>query len=54
MPRRQPMNDRQKPIHEVVEEITQLDLSEQPEAFSKLHDQLDLELNRADTDSEAQ
>lgn len=48
------MNDQQKPIDQLVEEITQLVLSEQPEAFSKLHDQLDLDLNRADTDSEGQ
>ncbi len=47
------MNEQPKSLNEMIEEITQLELSEQPEAFSKLHDQLDFELNRTDLDNEA-
>ena len=47
------MNEQPKSLNEMIEEITQLELSEQPEAFSKLHDQLDLELNRTDSVNEA-
>lgn len=42
------MTEQPKSISELVDEIAQLELAEQPDAFSKLHDQLDLELNRAD------
>ncbi|MEY3406520.1 MAG: hypothetical protein RLZZ556_592, partial [Actinomycetota bacterium] len=47
------MNEQPKSLNEMIEEISQLELAEQPEAFSRLHDQLDLELNRTDSDNEA-
>lgn len=48
------MNEQDKSLSEIIEEIKKLDLAEQPEAFSKLHDQLDLELNQTDSDNQAQ
>lgn len=48
------MNNQPRPVEEALEEIANLELSEQPAAFAKLHDQLEAELNRTDQDDLAQ
>lgn len=42
------MSEKLEELQRRLEEIAKLDLSDQPEAFSKLHDELNQELNAAD------
>lgn len=48
------MNDKLEQVQKQLEEIAKLDLEAQPEAFTKLHEDLDAELNRPESDSNHQ
>ncbi len=46
------MNDRLEQIQEQLEEIAKLDLAQQPQAYQKLYEELNSELNAANSDLE--
>jgi hypothetical protein len=48
------MNDRLEQIQKQLEEIAKLNLTEQPEAYQRLYEELNSELNSANSDSEQQ
>jgi hypothetical protein len=48
------MNDKIQQLQEQLAEITKLDLAEQPEAFAKLHAELEQQLNPGNQESSSQ
>lgn len=43
------MNEKLEQIQKKLEEIANLDLADQPDAFAKLHDELNQELNASNS-----